>query len=386
MTRSELAELIVDHVWRHHQVHTPIDRKYVGKLEAGEVRWPNARYRQALREILGVRTDEELGFWSANTARAAVRLDRRSMVGGAAVMVGGLLLGPGRDPVPDSGTGFDTSVAARLAAFVHQLRQADDVAPAGSLVAASAGLLASVEQFASASGRRQVEVQRVAAEAAMLHWWLVVDAGGPGRTEWDRAVGWAQTARYSPLVGHLFGWRGGLALKHGRLREAVDLTRQARDPRWGVSPGGMAWAADYEARAHRQLGDRESLRRAADESQAAYERVVPEYEPIWLYWLVNPVLELSAADVGLLRDGPDAAPAMEAVLHRLPPERTRDASWYRAHLAEARARAGDVEGATRDAVEAARLSAVSGTRWTLTELEQLAREPHLRPVREALAA
>jgi hypothetical protein len=75
MTRSELAVLVVEHVWEHHGIHSPVDRKYIAKLEAGKIAWPNARYRDALRAILGVASDEALGFHSANVVRAAKELD-----------------------------------------------------------------------------------------------------------------------------------------------------------------------------------------------------------------------------------------------------------------------------------------------------------------------
>jgi hypothetical protein len=87
----------------------------------------------------------------------------------------------------------------------------------------------------------------------------------------------------------------------------------------------------------------------------------------------------------LLRDGLEAAPEMEHALGALPAAHTRDAAWYRAHLATARARSGDVSGAVHDAEEAARLSVATGTRWTLAELHQLSGEPHLAPLREVLA-
>jgi hypothetical protein len=86
----------------------------------------------------------------------------------------------------------------------------------------------------------------------------------------------------------------------------------------------------------------------------------------------------------VLRDGPAAAGAMEEALARLPAERARDASWYRAHLASARARVGDLDGALRDAEEAARLGRLCGSSWTLGELDQLAERPRFAPLREAL--
>ncbi|WP_433273073.1 ATP-binding protein [Actinosynnema sp. CS-041913] len=72
LSRQELAELVNEHVWRHHQRRVDVDANYVAKLERGVIRWPNAHYRAAFRAVLGASTDAELGF--ANNRRAAVPL------------------------------------------------------------------------------------------------------------------------------------------------------------------------------------------------------------------------------------------------------------------------------------------------------------------------
>ncbi len=70
LSRGELAELVNAHLWEHGRRRAALDDNYVAKLERGTIRWPNARYREAFRAVLGVATDAELGF--ANPRRAAV--------------------------------------------------------------------------------------------------------------------------------------------------------------------------------------------------------------------------------------------------------------------------------------------------------------------------
>jgi hypothetical protein len=60
LSRAELAKAVNARVGSHYR----IDANYVGKLERGLVRSPNAVRRQALREILGAVSDAELGFAS----------------------------------------------------------------------------------------------------------------------------------------------------------------------------------------------------------------------------------------------------------------------------------------------------------------------------------
>jgi hypothetical protein len=64
MTRQELADAINAHIYRVSggtQV-TAVDPNHVGKWERGVIRWPAARYREALRAILDVDSDRNLGF------------------------------------------------------------------------------------------------------------------------------------------------------------------------------------------------------------------------------------------------------------------------------------------------------------------------------------
>ncbi|MDX6291788.1 MAG: hypothetical protein QOH50_863 [Kribbellaceae bacterium] len=57
----------------------PIDGNYLSKLERGVHTWPNAEYRKALREVLGVGTDAELGFYCSRSApeEDTTNVDRR---------------------------------------------------------------------------------------------------------------------------------------------------------------------------------------------------------------------------------------------------------------------------------------------------------------------
>jgi hypothetical protein len=123
--------------------------------------------------------------------------------------------------------------------------------------------------------------------------------------------------------------------------------------------------------------------RALDTARAAYEQVDPDREPSWLYLLAGDILRLDQLDMRLLAESPAAAGPPGA--GRAAARAVRDAAWYRAHPAAARARAGDVDSAAQDAAEAARLSAATRTTWPLGELRLLSRRPELARLRRALA-
>lgn len=69
MSRAELAERVNLHLWRTNDREPCLDADAVARHERGVVRWPNAQYREALRTVLGVGTDAELGFYPTPRGR-----------------------------------------------------------------------------------------------------------------------------------------------------------------------------------------------------------------------------------------------------------------------------------------------------------------------------
>jgi hypothetical protein len=62
MSRADLAEAVCAWLWRERGIQTPLDGHYIAKLERGAVRRTGNLYREALRAVLGVATDRELGM------------------------------------------------------------------------------------------------------------------------------------------------------------------------------------------------------------------------------------------------------------------------------------------------------------------------------------
>ncbi|WP_202970563.1 helix-turn-helix domain-containing protein [Saccharothrix sp. ALI-22-I] len=94
LSRQELAELVNEYVYRHANRREGIDANYVGKVERGLIRWPNEDYRAAFRAVLGVSTDEALGF--SNSRRRTVKvadMNRKQFLRVAGVSVGLAALG-----------------------------------------------------------------------------------------------------------------------------------------------------------------------------------------------------------------------------------------------------------------------------------------------------
>jgi hypothetical protein len=99
MSRAELAAQVSKVLFTDPQMVTrsPFDANYVGKLEAGVIHWPKAEYRAALRTILGVGSDSELGFSDARARRDTVDdVNRRELLTSVGTaMSASVVSGPG---------------------------------------------------------------------------------------------------------------------------------------------------------------------------------------------------------------------------------------------------------------------------------------------------
>lgn len=83
MSRGELAEAVNSWIFEHHGKVVELDSNYIGKLERGQIRWPQARYREALRAVLRTDADARLGFSGRRHRSSAVAfVDRTQFLHG----------------------------------------------------------------------------------------------------------------------------------------------------------------------------------------------------------------------------------------------------------------------------------------------------------------
>jgi hypothetical protein len=62
MSRADLAEAVCAWLWGDRGIQVALDAHYIAKLERGSVRRTGRLYRDALRAVLDVATDQELGM------------------------------------------------------------------------------------------------------------------------------------------------------------------------------------------------------------------------------------------------------------------------------------------------------------------------------------
>jgi hypothetical protein len=77
LSRREVADQANAWIWEHYGKKYDLNSNYIGKIEQGVIRWPDAARRAAFRAILKVSKDSELGFVNARarSRRAVVKLD-----------------------------------------------------------------------------------------------------------------------------------------------------------------------------------------------------------------------------------------------------------------------------------------------------------------------
>jgi hypothetical protein len=118
LSRQELAEQANQWIFAHEERVTDLDGNYIGKLERGIIRWPQATYRKALRAVLGAAQDCDLGFYRPRrTGSTADTVNRQQFLRAAAAVVSGSVALP---PGPIAATPTDV----RVPDLLGPLRQA----------------------------------------------------------------------------------------------------------------------------------------------------------------------------------------------------------------------------------------------------------------------
>jgi hypothetical protein len=247
MTRSELAHEVVEHVWRHDGVESPFDRKHIAKLETGAIRCPTARYRRALRAVLGARTDAELGFVSANGERAATRLDSGGsppLDGEAAGLIGRLGEVAADAPAVMAVVIERAGELARLDQTLAAVRAGPADGPGGSAVRAE---LARAAASTEAAGRQVLAVLAELCQQAGLG--AAATGQGPAASRYFMAgVRAAHAAGNDAFAAHLFSLLAtrestseddppapGVPTDDGPMADAIDDA-----VRWGMQVIGRA--------------------------------------------------------------------------------------------------------------------------------------------------
>lgn len=342
MSRQELAEAVNIYLWDTYGRVTTLDCRYIGKLERGQHRWPQAAYREALRAILGAGADAALGFYAT---RGEARLPQFSGEGHRAVTPGmaGDADGPHRGARVGDG-GWGASSAKELIPYATELVLGGLVTgtspqslldlvpvvrpePAGRVGAQDvARIEATTSVFRDWDNRWGGGLSR-AAVLAQLHWaaasmkhatfssqavrrrmlTALADLAGlavflcydvtlheQARALWMLGLQAAREAGDADLVGATLRQLAHQSLHRGHPDEALRLLRLAYavtvDPAHHPCALALAEIAAYEGWCYAAAGRLQSCQRALGRAEDHFADADGEQPPPWLAHLDAPEL------------------------------------------------------------------------------------------------
>jgi tetratricopeptide (TPR) repeat protein len=380
------------------------DARYIGRVEAGEIRCPNYAYERVFLHMFPGRTLVDLGFAPRSSVRGRGAresdeappthltslpcaphetagacdpydtqdtcdsheyhdqnheesdVQRRAFMTGGTATVAAASLGPfgltfgspaaasdaGR-PVQRAGT----PEAGALEEAVRKIRLLDDRHGADGLYRRAATPLRTAYALLDAGTMRQTTADRLyagAGELAISVGWLAHDSGrfDDARSHYAEALATARMSGDPGLEAHAFCNTAFLARDAGRPREAVRAAQAAQRAAGALgSPRLMSLLALREAGGWAGLADRTGCERALARAQALYERGPSESDPEWMSFYGEAELEgLEAQCRSTLGDWPRAARHARRAAHLQDPHFTRNIALYTAELADDLARGG----------------------------------------------
>ncbi|MCT9079438.1 tetratricopeptide repeat protein [Streptomyces fulvoviolaceus] len=378
------------------------DARYVGRVEAGEIRCPNYAYERVFLHMFPGRTLTDLGFAPRSSVRgrrahaaedapplhttspvcAAYATSetreahepydtqnphdpfetydnyeesdvlRRAFMTGSGATVAAATLGPlklatdagaAERPVRRAGA----SEAGSLEEAVRRIRLLDDRHGADGLYRRAAAPLRAAYALLDAGATRQSTADRLhsgAGELAISVGWLAHDSGrfDDARSHYAEALATARVTDDDALEAHAFCNMAFLARDAGRPREAVRAAQAAqRVARPLGSARLMSLLALREAGGWAGLADRTGCEQALARAQVLYERGHSDADPEWMSFYGEAELEgLEAQCWSTLGDWPRAARHARHAARLQDPHFTRNIALYTAELADDLARGG----------------------------------------------
>ncbi|MGW0997607.1 hypothetical protein ACWD5V_30910 [Streptomyces sp. NPDC002523] len=380
------------------------DARYVGRVEAGEIRCPNYAYERVFLHMFPGRTLADLGFAPRASVRgrgARIAADaplvltvgeprgadgpcdtpgrpydpqnpcdsdephtndhlnheesdvlRRAFMTGGGVTMAAATLGPLRLTTDAASAArparrAGTPEAAALEEAVRRIRLLDDRHGADGLYQRAAAPLRAAFALLDAGATRQTTAERLhsgAGELAISVGWLAHDSGrfDDARSHYAEALATARMTGDAALEAHAFCNMAFLARDAGRPREAVRAAQAAQ--RVGHTLGSarlMSLLALREAGGWAGLADRTGCEQALARAQTLFERGRSDADPEWMSFYGEAELQgLEAQCWSTLGDWRRASRHAGRAAHLQDPHFSRNIALYTAELADDLARDG----------------------------------------------
>ncbi len=337
-TQAEVAELLSDEVQRATGRRPAVDGQAISRMERGEITWPVAATRRALRVVFGVDSDADLGLFPKRTRRdaekvaATKRRDFLTLAGLGLLDASPRMLG--QPDVATMRSRFD-----RLRDLDNYLGGADTFRLYGTELAHTERLL-NEGRYSAAT---RIALTELAAEQAQQAGWAAFDAGHPAPAlqlfEYSRRA--ADDAGSSDLVANSF-------VHIAYASDADEATRAADAARHALpvdaAPTTLALVATRRAWSYAVAGDAQGAERALDEAWTSLESSSATDAPHWSSWVDSKEIEIMTGRVWAVLHVPDkAVPALEIALANYPDQWARDKALYSTWLADAYIDAGAID-------------------------------------------
>ncbi|WP_328317612.1 tetratricopeptide repeat protein [Streptomyces sp. NBC_00388] len=341
------------------------DARYIGRVEAGEIRCPNYAYERVFLYMFPGSTLKDLGFADRETVRGrgpgaagppaqphtsqnneeSDVLRRAFMAGGSAAMAA-VSLGLGPASVPSQRHVGEAEVSA-VEAAVRQIRLLDDRHGAAGLYQRAAQPLEAAYALLDAGTARRAAADRLhasAGELAISVGWLAHDSGrfDDARSHYAEALATSRVSGDPALEAHAFCNTAFLARDAGRPREAVRAAQAGeRAARHLASPRLLSLLTLREAGGWAGLGDRAACSTTLVRAKSLFAQGASEADPEWMSFFVEAELEMLEAQCwSALSDWPRAAQHAQRAAELQDPHFARNLALYRAQLADDLVRAG----------------------------------------------
>lgn len=363
------------------------DARYIGRVEAGEIRCPNYAYERVFLHMFPGLTLADLGFSARESVRGRASrasadagppapapvtnptpvysdtggiskesdVRRRAFMtnGTASMAAASLGLGIGAAHVAPAGAvpgprRVGEAEVAALEEAVRRIRLLDDRHGADGLYRRAAQPLrtayALLDAGTASHGATADRLHASAGELAISVGWLAHDSGrfDDARSHYAEALATARVAGDAGLEAHAFCNTSFLARDAGRHREAVRAGQAGRRAAHDLaSPRLLSLLALREAGGWAGLGDRTGCEQSLGQAHTFFERGTSDNDPEWMSFFGEPELEaLEAQCRAALGDWSTAARHAYRATVLQDPHFTRNLALYRAELATDLARAG----------------------------------------------
>ncbi|AXI77671.1 ATP-binding protein [Peterkaempfera bronchialis] len=362
--------------------HVSCDARYIGRVEAGEIRCPNYAYERVFRHMFPGRSLADLGFAPRGSVRRRVnrprcedvprcepqpRTDeenddvhrRTFMAGGPAALVTALGLDEPTytSPTPPRRVGAQEVDGVEQA--VRRIRLLDDRQGADALFESagqslrSAYLLLNAGSYSEETERR---LQAGAGELAISVGWLAHDSGrlADARSFYAEALATARMAGDPALEAHAFCNSAFLARDAGRPREAVRAAQAAQQAASHVgSYRLLSLLAMREAGGWAVLQERRSCERAMLHGQRLFDRGSCDADPEWMSFFGRAeLIGLEAQCWSALGDWDRAVDRARLAMDLQKPHFVRNRALYTAELAHDQLGRGDLAAAAVSGTQA----------------------------------